>query len=590
MAPEQAKWGVHEPLSTVLPTREELAKEEAMIEELKRQNNFEDQEETKRRTAILKLFRTITVQFIKEVGRKKGLGDKKVEELGGRITTFGSFRLGVFGPGSDIDALIVAPKHITRDDWFNHFPQVLERLSPEKAIEQIKLVRDSYVPIIKLEYSGIAIDLIFVSLNRGSVPEDLDLKDDSIVQDLNDLEVRCLNGTRVTDMILSVVPQTRIFRSALRVVKLWAQRRGIYANIAGFPGGVTWAMLVAFICQLYPQACGSVIVCKFFNIIRTWPWPRPIFLKKPTEQTPHMQHRVWNPVRNKSDQGHLMPVITPAYPEMCSTHNITRSTKMVICRELQRAEEIVTQIFEGKRPWSALFEKHTYFTRDFKTYLSIVASSKRKENHHGWAGLVESKVRRLAHTIEIDQSGIALARPFVRGFERVHICKDEDQVLAVLHGRMDYLYLDAKHSSKPAAGGDATEVNATAEDVATGIAENVPVERSVNGGANAGMQDEHGGIDQKNEANAEGKSQDSGIPKNDGENEAKTEDSKGETNGVSGHFNTIYTTTYYIGMELAKDRKSLDISYPVSDFMRQCQQWSDFTPDEHEIKVIHTRK
>ena len=103
-----------------------------------------------------------------------------------------------------------------------------------------------------------------------------------------------MNGTRVTDEIISLVPEQRTFRDALRAIKLWAQRRAIYANIMGFPGGVAWAMLVARICQLYPKATGAVIVNKFFHIMRRWPWPQPVLLKKVLEEGP-LAVRIWNP-------------------------------------------------------------------------------------------------------------------------------------------------------------------------------------------------------------------------------------------------------------------------------------------------------
>jgi poly(A) polymerase Pap1 len=52
-------------------------------------------------------------------------------------------------------------------------------------------------------------------------------------------------------------------------------------------------MLVARVCQLYPQATGSVIVGKFFRIMNKWAWPQPVLLK-PIEDGP-LQMKVWNP-------------------------------------------------------------------------------------------------------------------------------------------------------------------------------------------------------------------------------------------------------------------------------------------------------
>jgi poly(A) polymerase len=119
---------------------------------------------------------------------------------------------------------VVVPRHVSREDFFNEFPAILERLSPEGAIEELKAVPDAYVPIIKLEFSGISIDLIMARLQLNSVPLDLDLKDNAYLRGLDEYDVRSVNGTRVTDEILELVPQQKTFRLALRGIKLWAQR------------------------------------------------------------------------------------------------------------------------------------------------------------------------------------------------------------------------------------------------------------------------------------------------------------------------------------------------------------------------------
>lgn len=46
--------------------------------------------------------------------------------------------------------------------------------------------------------------------------------------------------------------------------------RAIYSNVNGFLGGVAWALLVARICQLYPNAIAGAIVSRFFIIMYQW--------------------------------------------------------------------------------------------------------------------------------------------------------------------------------------------------------------------------------------------------------------------------------------------------------------------------------
>lgn len=50
----------------------------------------------------------------------------------------------------------------------------------------------------------------------------------------------------------------------------WFSGRAIYSNVNGFLGGVAWAMLVARICQLYPNATAGAIVSRFFLIMYQW--------------------------------------------------------------------------------------------------------------------------------------------------------------------------------------------------------------------------------------------------------------------------------------------------------------------------------
>ncbi|EFP00368.1 hypothetical protein CRE_18491 [Caenorhabditis remanei] len=88
---------------------------------------------------------------------------------------------------------------------------------------------------------------------------------------------KILNGIRVAEQLL--VPNRDTFCQSLRAIKLWAKNHGVYSNAMGFFGGITWAILVARTCQLYPNAAPSKIIQKVFLVFSTWNWPSPVILK-----------------------------------------------------------------------------------------------------------------------------------------------------------------------------------------------------------------------------------------------------------------------------------------------------------------------
>ena len=66
--------------------------------------------------------------FVKRIASERGLPEGAVNAAGGKIFTFGSYRLGVHGPGSDIDTLCVVPRHVSREDFFETFEKMLREM------------------------------------------------------------------------------------------------------------------------------------------------------------------------------------------------------------------------------------------------------------------------------------------------------------------------------------------------------------------------------------------------------------------------------------------------------------------------------
>ena len=52
----------------------------------------------------------------------------------------------------------------------------------------------------------------------------MDLTDDRILVGADERNARSLNGSRVTDSMLNLVPDVETFRDTLRAIKIWAKR------------------------------------------------------------------------------------------------------------------------------------------------------------------------------------------------------------------------------------------------------------------------------------------------------------------------------------------------------------------------------
>ncbi|XP_072293259.1 poly(A) polymerase gamma [Eucyclogobius newberryi] len=355
---------------------------------------FEDEEELNHRLAVLGKLNNFVKEWIAEISEAKNLPPSAISCVGGKIFTFGSYRLGVHTKGADIDALCVAPRHVERTDFFLSF---FEKLKQLEEIKDLRAVEDAFVPVIKFKFDGIEIDLLFARLALQSIPDNLDLRGDSILRNLDIRCIRSLNGCRVTDEILYLVPNKENFRLTLRAIKLWAKRRGIYSNMLGFLGGVSWAMLVARTCQLYPNAVAATLVHKFFLVFSKWEWPNPVLLKQPEDSNLNLP--VWDPRVNPSDRYHLMPIITPAYPQQNSTYNVSTSTRTIMSEEFKYGLSVTDEILQGKTEWSKLFEPPNFFQK-YKHYIVLSASASTEDNHLEWIGLVESKIRVLVGNLE----------------------------------------------------------------------------------------------------------------------------------------------------------------------------------------------
>ncbi|RYR47341.1 hypothetical protein Ahy_A07g033277 isoform A [Arachis hypogaea] len=411
--------GITKPISLAGPTDADLHRNAELEKFLLDSGLYESNEEAATRREVLQRLDQTVKSWVKQLTRQRGYTDQMVEDANAVIFTFGSYRLGVssgsagvlillvHGPGADIDTLCVGPSYVNREEDF--FIILHNILAEMEEVTELQPVPDAHVPVMKFKFQGISIDLLYASISLLVVPEDLDISHGSVLYDVDEPTVRSLNGCRVADQILKLVPNVEHFRTTLRCLKFWAKRRGVYSNVTGFLGGVNWALLVARICQLYPNAIPSMLVSRFFRVYTQWRWPNPVMLC--TIEENELGFPVWDPRRNPRDRYHIMPIITPAYPCMNSSYNVSASTLRVMKEQFRYGNKICDEIELNKAQWSALFQPYFFFEA-YKNYLQVDILAADNDDLLAWKGWVESRLRQLTLKIERDTNGMLQCHPY----------------------------------------------------------------------------------------------------------------------------------------------------------------------------------
>jgi poly(A) polymerase len=399
---QQQRWGVTNPLSLAGPTENDLKLNEQFLAELQQEPVYEGKEEAQHRERVLVELTEVVNRWLMDASKKKGFSEEMALESGGAMFPFGSYRLGVHGPDADIDAVLVAPRHLERDAFFLGSGPVTafhEVLKGHEKVSQVQPVPDAYVPVIKFAFSGIQFDLLFARLAHSKIdPQTFNTLEDKNLSGVDEQTQRSMNGTRVADKILKSVPNVENFRTVLRCIKLWARQRGVYGNVYGYPGGVAWALLVARVCQLYPNAAPATILAKFFKFWAMWKWPNPVLLDTIVDLK--YGFKVWDSKTDLKDRKDISPVITPCYPGMNSTYNVSKATIATLQEEWKRGQMLCeTAILPGVKPWKELWKRTDYFLR-YTNYLQVSIAADNEPDFLRWQGFVESKLRQLVLRLE----------------------------------------------------------------------------------------------------------------------------------------------------------------------------------------------
>ena len=161
---------------------------------------------------------------------------------------------------SDIDTVCFCPNFVNREEDF--IKDLYNILFKTENISDLYAISDASVPLIKMKYFNIQVDISLAKFNFESFENmDFDFLSNKILNFVDDEKsLKSLNGIRNCEMILASVNNHKHFRTTLKFIKVWAKNMGIYSSLMGYLGGISWSILVAKICQLYPKYCPNKLI------------------------------------------------------------------------------------------------------------------------------------------------------------------------------------------------------------------------------------------------------------------------------------------------------------------------------------------
>lgn len=302
--------------------------------------------------------------------------------------------------------------------FFSELPGQLRR-HPE--IGKLTVISSARVPLIKFLYRSIPVDVVFASVMLLEPPNDDQLLSDTFLHTVA-LESRpSVNGVRtVLEIQRRIAASYDTYTCVLKAVKYWAMQRKVYGNLYTYPNGITLAIMVARITQLFSTSNSSSLLRKFFSFYAHWfrkcqPSP-PIFI---TENIHSRGPRIpcmppcWDPHREPYNE-ELIPVINPAYPYVNAAHAVGRCGLRYFLEELTRAQTVLERS-PGSVPLEVLW-KPFRITTHFQLFVAVhVACEASTEDDcmtafGKWRGLVESKLRLFIYALECAVE----ARPFTK--------------------------------------------------------------------------------------------------------------------------------------------------------------------------------
>eukprot|EP01029_Cantina_marsupialis_P024413 TRINITY_DN6283_c0_g1_i1.p1 TRINITY_DN6283_c0_g1~~TRINITY_DN6283_c0_g1_i1.p1 ORF type:complete len:520 (-),score=91.51 TRINITY_DN6283_c0_g1_i1:1582-3141(-) len=311
-----------------------------------------------------------------------------------KLLMFGSYRLGVYDCESDLDTLCIIPRHcMSRSEFFEKLPSFLRNIDD---ISNMLCVPSSFCPVLKFEFHGMKIDMLFCGVDEEIVDDSI-LLEDSILIGMEQPDIIALNGYRTTEKLISMMEEISrldLFRKLLRVIKSWSKSQGLYSNVLGFFGGINLALMAAFICETYyREERLDKLVFYFFRVFSRWEYNKILKLNPAIRLPSGTSIAMKSYLPNTTD---AFPILTPVFPTMNSFHNCNPVSWKIIMDCLKNADRICSGVISGRNDYSSLWSGRISDSVDNSTHFLLISlSSSSTEEMLAWRGYMETRMRRL---------------------------------------------------------------------------------------------------------------------------------------------------------------------------------------------------
>lgn len=397
---------------------------------------FCDTEYSANRKKCVMFLERLGTKWVTEVTRKMGhCVNFGSPNLPCRVLLHGSTALGFISKYCDVDAILVVPNFVDREEFFASFFSCLKE---QAEVSDLVAVQDTFVPLIKMKIFNVCVDLVVSRLGTPFVPIvlDFDQLPCDLYRDMDHISIRSLSGFHLTQVVKDLTADYPLFPWLLRIVRAWVKARCLGSYIYGFPPTVAWTILVVHVCKrvcsptasqlsflcicdghsTLPETnpgCGDIstssnvshtlfcLVHAFFAQFAHWSWPNPVQIA-PIRFFPELGVSSWKPQQFPRDERDLMPIITPVFPHVNAAFTVRSVTRVIVSKELERGHKVVLSAIQDKSDWKELFQR--YDVRDeYRHFLLLTFNASSREELNVAGGLVDTRLRDLAQILEDEE-------------------------------------------------------------------------------------------------------------------------------------------------------------------------------------------